>query len=150
MIVDSVNPAGNKYEITQVAGGDLSIQQVDKTTGANIGAATNVTPVAGKLVLNPADLTGGITAADFRAYDPANIEALSDRGARDENGNWVSSANLTDTKTITQNVEKGNVYLTEFIKSGFEDVLGNKSDAIDYNKLQFEKQTINYQATSLK
>ncbi|OCR91179.1 flagellar hook protein [Campylobacter fetus subsp. testudinum] len=140
LIVDSVNPAGEKYEITQIAGGDLSIQQVDKTTGANIGAATNVTPAAGKLVLNPADLAvGGVTAADFRAYDPADIKTLSDKGARDENGNWVSSANLTDTKTITQNVENGNVYLTEFIKSGFEDVLGNKSDAIDYNKLQFEK-----------
>ncbi len=83
----------------------------------------------------------------------ARYEAISRPVFRDVNGavinrdpatgaitNDFTSANFTDLATIERNVQvTGSVHLTEFIQSDFRDILGVKSDATDYNKLQFEK-----------
>ena len=64
---------------------------------------------------------------------------MSSTKVRDKDGSWVDVSALSDLATIEENVKNGKVYLTEFIKSGFEDTLGAKNNATDYNKLQFEQ-----------
>ena len=84
----------------------------------------------------------GIDAADFTAFDPNDadqVREMSSTKVRDKDGSWVDVSELSDLATIEENVKNGKVYLTEFIKSGFEDTLGAKNNATDYNKLQFEQ-----------
>lgn len=84
----------------------------------------------------------GIDANDFTTFDPNNVDQvqkMSSTKVRDKDGSWVDVNALSDLATIEENVKNGKVYLTEFIKSGFEDTLGAKNNATDYNKLQFEQ-----------
>lgn len=136
--IDSNDPAGNRYEISQNPDGSLAVQTTNKATGAI--SNTNITPATdGKLVLNPADLNGGVDVADFREFNSSDLEALSDTGVRDEDGNWTSTSTLSSTKNISENIANGRVHLTEFIKSGFEDKFGNKSNGLNYDDVMFEK-----------
>ena len=94
-------------------------------------------------VLDLNDLgNNGIDAADFTTFDPNDadqVREMSSTKVRDKDGSWVDVSELSDLATIEENVKNGKVYLTEFIKSGFEDTLGAKNNATDYNKLQFEQ-----------
>lgn len=93
------------------------------------------------LDLNDLD-NNGIDANDFTAFNPNNadqVREMSSTKVRDKDGSWVDVSELSDLATIEENVKNGKVYLTEFIKSGFEDTLGAKNNATDYNKLQFEQ-----------
>lgn len=84
----------------------------------------------------------GIDANDFTTFNPNDakqVQEMSSTKVRDKDGSWVDVNALSDLATIEENVKNGKVYLTEFIKSGFEDTLGAKNNATDYNKLQFEQ-----------
>lgn len=103
------------------------------------GAAQNFPNLDNQVVLDPAQLPNNNA---FDTFDPNNadqVRNLSSKGVRDEEGNWVDASALTELDNIEENVKNGRVHLTEFIKSGFDDTLGVKNDATDYNKLQFEK-----------
>lgn len=103
------------------------------------GGAAQDFPLNDKVVLNPAQLPNNNAFTPFDPTDADQVEALSSKGVRDEEGNWVDAEDLTELDNIEENVKNGRVHLTEFIKSGFDDTLGVKNDATDYNKLQFEK-----------
>lgn len=138
LVFDSTTTTGMKYTITQNADGTMKVDATNKATGVT-NTTNNINLTGDKFVLNPADFAGGVDAGDFKAYDKANAQALSAKGSRDENGKWVSSANLTNLDNIEENVKNGLVYMTEFIKSGFTTSTGAKSTSADYNELRFEK-----------
>ncbi|MDD5785980.1 hypothetical protein, partial [Campylobacter lanienae] len=114
--------------------------QLQVTTNNNTTVIQNVNNPS---ALNLNDLgNNGIDANDFTQFDPNDadqVRNMSSTNVRDKDGSWVSVSDLSDLATIEENVKNGKVYLTEFIKSSFNDILGVKNDATDYNKLQFEK-----------
>ncbi|WP_096015389.1 flagellar hook protein [Campylobacter lanienae] len=127
----------NTYYITTDAQGQL-------TVATNNGATAVIQNLGNPpFAVDLNDLgNNGIDATDFTAFDPNDadqVRNMSSTNVRDKDGSWVSVSDLSDLATIEENVKNGKVYLTEFIKSSFNDILGVKNDATDYNKLQFEK-----------
>lgn len=138
----------DKGNITEIKAVSNNNNQEYIMTVTNNQLQVNGQNVAGNLGNPPfkVDLNdlgnNGIDAADFATYDPndANqVKEMSSTKVRDKDGSWVDVSELSDLATIEENVKNGKVYLTEFIKSGFEDTLGAKNNATDYNKLQFEQ-----------
>ncbi|MEE3704941.1 hypothetical protein V2I29_05045 [Campylobacter sp. CX2-8023-23] len=114
--------------------------QLQVTTNNNTTVVPNVNNPS---ALNLSDLgNNGIGVDDFRPFNPNDadqVRNMSSTKVRDKDGSWVDVSALSDLETIEKNVKNGKVYLTEFIKSSFNDIVGAKNDATDYSKLQFEK-----------
>lgn len=153
----NIDPAtSNNYKITTTKDADGNITEITAVGNNNqtytISVNNNQLQVNNQVVQNignppfALDLNdlgnNGIDANGFTTFDPNNVDQvqkMSSTKVRDKDGSWVDVNALSDLATIEENVKNGKVYLTEFIKSGFEDTLGAKNNATDYNKLQFEQ-----------
>lgn len=110
------------------------------TANNNGGITVNNQTITGdNLVIDPAKLANGINQNAFETFNPADIEKYSYAGSRSTDGSWVFPDKFSDSKEIENNIKRGLVHVTEFIKSGFNKDNGSKNLASDYSGLRFAK-----------
>lgn len=118
----------------------FSFAQISNNQKRNI-QTINLVDNDGEVVLDLEKLLSTNPSDGFTKFNDSDMDNLITNKLRNSRGELInSSANsLEDIKDINANIKNGRLTLTSFIKSNFQDSVGNESLATNYNDVRFTK-----------